>query len=507
MATNNDYLEKLKKTNSYLYQYFMHGIQIVERLVEKMHEAYIVGGAVRDYLLDKEFKDIDIATSATPKELLEIFPDANTRYSDMGCIEITIDDMVFQITTFRDEQLVTTRKTKDIHYSKKLTDDVLRRDFTVNALALSSNLNVIDIVDGKTDVKRKVVRIIGDGKKRFKEDPLRILRGIELVSRYNFSISFGTSLAMRSSRSEIPSISEHNLSLLLFKILSGEYAKNAVYELADKAIFKDIPVYHEWVCNICRRYKYTNVLEKFALLYYMNGGVPENTHFRSEDIKYFEKLIEMINILKDEQVTPMMIFKHNEELVISANQILVTLGGKYKDQLKKIKKIIEKLPIRSEAELKFSATELIQMMKGYEGPRIKEIMNILLNKVVNLEILNNNSLIRQEALKIVSDLEHKDKKVKEKELDTETMLSVNPLDKNVIPDTVVKEDDVDSLKRDYLLDFKNMFNMFMQDIPGYSEMSDSKKQEIAREVKAKVKESLLATNSKYKKLSEKGIIK
>ena len=221
----------------------------------------------------------------------------------------------------------------------------------------------------------------------------------------------------------------------------------------------------------------------------------------------FEKLIEMINILKDEQVTPMMIFKHNEELVISANQILVTLGGKYKDQLKKIKKIIEKLPIRSEAELKFSATELIQMMKGYEGPRIKEIMNILLNKVVNLEILNNNSLIRQEALKIVSDLEHKDKKVKEKELDTETMLSVNPLDKNVIPDTVVKEDDVDSLKRDYLLDFKNMFNMFMQDIPGYSEMSDSKKQEIAREVKAKVKESLLATNSKYKKLSEKGIIK
>ena len=116
-------------------------------------------------------------------------------------------------------------------------------------------------------------------------------------------------------------------------------------------------------------------------------------------------------------------------------------------------------------------------------------------------------MIRQEALKIVSDLEHKDKKVKEKELDTETMLSVNPLDKNVIPDTVVKEDDVDSLKRDYLLDFKNMFNMFMQDIPGYSEMSDSKKQEIAREVKAKVKESLLATNSKYKKLSEKGIIK
>ena len=275
--TNNAYLEKLKKNNVYLYQYFIRGLEIVQRLVEKMHEAYIVGGAVRDYLLDKEFTDIDIATSATPEELVKIFPDANTRFSDMGCIELTEDNMVFQITTFRDEQFVTSRKTNDIHYSKKLTDDVFRRDFTVNGLALSSNLNVIDIIDGVKDVKKKVVRVIGEGKKRFKEDPLRILRGIELVSRYNFSISFGTSLAMRSSRGEIVNISEHKLSELLNKILSGEYAQNGIYELADLAIFKDVPVYHNWVCSVCKRFKYTNKIEKFALLYYMNGGIPQNT--------------------------------------------------------------------------------------------------------------------------------------------------------------------------------------------------------------------------------------
>lgn len=506
MATNNEYLEKLIQRDVNLYQYFMRGVEIIERLVEKMHEAYIVGGAVRDYLLGKDFKDIDIATSATPDEILEIFPNANSRYSDMGCVELVEGDMVFQITTFRDEHLVTSRKTKDIHYSKKLTDDVLRRDFTVNALALSSNLNLIDLVDGARDVRRKIVRVVGDGKTRFKEDPLRILRGIELVSRYNFSISLGTSFSMRASRSEVVNISENKLSEALFKILSGEFARNGVYELADLAIFKDMPVYHEWVCAICRRFKYTNIYEKFALLYYMNGGIPENTIFSSYELSEFREMIDMIKILKDTKVTPMLIYEYGDELVTSANQMLVTLGGKYKDQIKEINRIKDKLPIKTDSELKFSATELIEMMNGYKGPKIGEIMNILLTKVVNLELLNNNSLIRQEALKILSDEENKDKKTSDKTVSTENMLSVGPLDKNNSSDTVISEEEINSLKKAYVLDFKNMFNMFMQDISGYNEMSDSKKQEIARDVKAKVMESLLKTNAKYRILAEKGII-
>ena len=214
----------------------------------------------------------------------------------------------------------------------------------------------------------------------------------------------------------------------------------------------------------------------------------------------------MVKILKDIKVTPMLVFKHGESILISANQILVTEGAKYKDQLKQIKKISEKLPIRNEKDLKFTAGELIQLMNGYQGPKIGEIMNILLEKVVNGEIANNNSLIRQEALKLLSTSHNTEKKEVEIEANSDNMLSVKPLDKKVLPDTKIKEDDVESLKKAYILDFKNMFNMFMQDVVGYQEMSDMKKQQVAREVKAKVKESLLATNSKYRKLAEKGII-
>ena len=96
---------------------------MVEDIVQETYLKIIKNIETLRYENDKEFKDIDIATSATPEELVKIFPNANTRFSDMGCIELTEGDMVFQITTFRDEQLVTSRKTKDIHYSKKLTDD------------------------------------------------------------------------------------------------------------------------------------------------------------------------------------------------------------------------------------------------------------------------------------------------------------------------------------------------------------------------------------------------
>ncbi len=506
MAPNNDYFVQLKKHNPQLYQYYMRGIEIVECLVAKTYQAFIVGGAVRDYLLNKEFKDIDIATSATPKELLEIFPGAGTRYSEFGCIEINENGMIFQITTFRDEELVLTRQTKDIHYSKQLIDDVLRRDFTVNALALSANRNIVDILKGQKDIENKKVRVIGDGKKRFKEDPLRILRGIELISRYNFSLTTSTSRAMKSSHKEIPNISEQKLSELLWNILNGNYAKKAVKTIYKLDLFKDLPVYREWFKQISKKYKYTNIEEKFALLYLMNQFIPSNTCFTHDQIQKYENIINVSNILKNVKVDEMVVFNYGESLLISANQVLVSGKEKYKDQYKQIKKISTKLPIKDKKELKFSAPELIQMMNGYTGPKIAEIMDRLLEKVVYGEVLNNNSLIRQEALKLLSEAENKDKGKVDKVVATENMLSTHPLNKNDLPDTAVKEEEIENLKRAYILDFKHLFNIFMQDIPGYNEMDDSKKQEIVKQIRVKVKESILATNSKYKILVEKGII-
>ena len=169
--------------------YFQRGIQIITKINEVTPQAYLIGGVVRDYLLQANFNDIDIATSATPEQILELFPHASKEFLEYGCIVLKEDDMIFEITTFREEEYHNrSRKPSEIHFSKKLLDDVKRRDFTINALAMPKSKVLVDLVGGEKDLQAKLVRCIGQPKKRFKEDPLRILRGLNLVAKLNFNV-------------------------------------------------------------------------------------------------------------------------------------------------------------------------------------------------------------------------------------------------------------------------------------------------------------------------------
>ena len=525
MANNTQYLEKLKNKDLNLYQYFIRGIEIVKKLNEKMYEAYIVGGAVRDYLLNVDFKDIDISTTATPDQVLEIFPEADGRYKELGCVELKEGNMTFQITTFRDEELVTKRKTKNIHYSKKLTDDVLRRDFTVNALALSSNYNVIDIIKGTKDVKRKKVRAIGKPKKRFHDDPLRIFRGIELVARYNFTIARRTAYAMSKCSKYIPEISNQKLSEALVKILSARYARTALYTIADLDIFGFDGIYHKWVKLLLRSYKKTTIDEKFALLYYMYGSIPQNTCFNKEKIAQYEQMIMMTKIMSEMPVDSILIYKYGYDLVLSANQILLTLGGKYKNQAKLIKKINKNMPIRNRKELKFSPEELIEMMNGETGPKVAEIMEILTKRVITGEIVNNNAILRQEAIRILTienDFQVEDRIVREGTIDQNQNASdkeeievVEKLYEEVTRELPVSDEDaidvnddqlVLKIKDEYALDFKQLYSKYMREIEGYNLLTEIEKWDASQNTKQRVKKELLETNKKYQVLVERGII-
>ncbi len=503
MASNAQYLDKLKKRNIELYNYFMRGMEIVATLNSKMYEAYIVGGAVRDYLLEVDFKDIDIATTATPKEVLELFPDGNGRFSELGCVELREDEMVFQITTFRDEHLVLSRKSKNIHYSKKLTDDVYRRDFTINALALSSNYNIIDIVKGQRDLKKRIIRIIGKGKKRFKEDPLRIFRGFELMSRYGFSLSRGTSQAIYKCRKNIKDISSAKFTEMLYKIMNGKHARFALAQMSNLNVFGYDEVYRKWLVAICSKYKKTNNIEKLALLYYMYGSIPKNNSYDKQTISEIEKLIQMVSILEEQPIDEMMIYKYGGQLVFSANQMLVTMNNKYKNKGKLIKKIDSNLPIHGRRDLNFTAEELIQMMSNQKGPKVTEIMDILITKVVKGEVLNTNVAIRQEALRLIN----LDRSIQKETSPTSTVDGTKIYQEQ--PTVVVSPKpliDVDEIKKEYAEEFKNLYISYMRSIVNYASMSDEEKENISYQTKVKVRSELLSRNPKYHILVERGII-
>lgn len=524
MAETNGYLEKLKKRDLNLYQYFMRGIEIVKKLNEKMYEAYIVGGAVRDYLLNVDFKDIDISTTATPDEVLAIFPNGDGRYKDMGCIELKEGNMKFQITTFRDEQFVTKRKTKNIHYSKKLADDVIRRDFTVNALALSSNLNVIDIVKGTKHVKRKKVKVIGKGKKRFQEDPLRIFRGLELVGRYNFSISRRTAHAMSRCSRYLADVSSFKFTEALMKLLTSKYSRTVFYTIADLDIFGFDGIYRKWVKCILRKYKKTTIDEKLALLYYLYGSIPQNTCYTKEQISGFESKINMTKIMSQVPVDAVMLYKYGYELVMSSNQMLLTLGGEYKNQSKIIKKLYKNMPIKDRKDLNFTSEELIEMMNGETGPKVSEIMEALTKRVVTGEVINNNAMIRQEAIRILSVENNylvEDRIVREGTIDqtpTEEKDEIEVVEKlyeavtQELPESDEDVFDINDdnivlqIKDEYALEFKQLYSKYMREVPNYHSLSEIEKWDVSQETKQKVKQELLDSKKKYQVLVERGII-
>ena len=153
--------------------------RILGALMEEGHEAYLIGGIVRDTLLGRPCHDIDICTSALPDEIMRAAEINGWRTSEVGrafgCIIVTVADRSYEVVTFRSESYGTdSHRPSEVCYGVSLEEDVKRRDFTMNGLAMRRDGTVIDLVGGVTDIKARIVRCIGDAKERFAEE--RIVR-------------------------------------------------------------------------------------------------------------------------------------------------------------------------------------------------------------------------------------------------------------------------------------------------------------------------------------------
>lgn len=146
------------------------------------YQLLLVGGSVRDYLLNKELDDMDVVSDATPEEMRLFLKDADYTFSRFGTVKYIHDGIKFDITTMRKESDYSdSRHPGKIIFIKDIKEDVKRRDFTVNALYLNKDLKVIDLVNGVKDINNRVLKTIGDADKRIKEDPLRIIRAIRFA--------------------------------------------------------------------------------------------------------------------------------------------------------------------------------------------------------------------------------------------------------------------------------------------------------------------------------------
>ena len=211
-------------------------LEIINKIEDAGYEAYVVGGSLRDSLLDMQPKDIDIATSALPEEIKRIFEDYKTIDTgiEFGTVTLIYKRSPIEITTFRSETAYTdSRRPDKVQFETSINEDLKRRDFTINAMAYSEKTNLIDLFSGKEDLKTKLIRCVGNPDERFTEDALRMLRAVRFACVLNFDIEEETAQAICKNANRINYVSKERIQAELSKILLSEFPSRGIKLLLD----------------------------------------------------------------------------------------------------------------------------------------------------------------------------------------------------------------------------------------------------------------------------------
>lgn len=200
---------------------------LLDKLNSAGYEAYIVGGCVRDLLLDKTPNDFDITTSADPNQIMEVFKEHKLLTVGLkhGTITVVLNKAPYEITTYRiDKDYSDNRHPDTVEFTKNLIDDLARRDFTINAMAYNHEQGIIDSFDGQKDLASHIIRTVGDPEKRFNEDALRILRALRFASTLDFKIEEKTAKSISQNYRLISNISKERITTELKKLICGKKA-------------------------------------------------------------------------------------------------------------------------------------------------------------------------------------------------------------------------------------------------------------------------------------------
>lgn len=295
---------------------------IIQTLQEHGYEAYAVGGCVRDSLLGREPGDWDITTSASPDETKKLFARTVNTGIEHGTVTVLLGKEGFEVTTYRiDGKYEDSRHPTEVIFTRNLREDLLRRDFTINAMAYNDTEGIVDIFGGMDDLKRKIIRCVGNARERFGEDALRIMRGVRFAAQLGFSLEKETKEAMTELAPTLEKISAERIQTELVKLLvsdSPELIREA-YHLGITAVilpeFDEMmrtgqeTKYHRYdvgehtvqaVCNVPpdKVLRLTMLLHDVAKPEMKTVDADGTAHFKGHDIRGEQKAKEILRRLK-----------------------------------------------------------------------------------------------------------------------------------------------------------------------------------------------------------------
>ena len=217
-----------------------HVNRIIHRLQKEGYDAYAVGGCVRDTLLGREPKDWDITTSARPEIVKSLFSHTIDTGIQHGTVTIMLDHVGYEVTTYRiDGEYEDSRHPKEVIFTGNLVEDLKRRDFTINAMAYNDESGLVDAFEGEQDLKKGIIRCVGNPHDRFGEDALRMLRAVRFAAQLGFSIEERTKVAVADLAPTLAKVSAERIQMELVKLLTSANPQEMreVYELGLSRVF------------------------------------------------------------------------------------------------------------------------------------------------------------------------------------------------------------------------------------------------------------------------------
>ena len=213
-------------------------IEILNKL-NKYGKGYIVGGAIRDILLGLKPKDVDFATNLPYEILKTLFSEYTPKETgkSFGVLRIRINDIDYEIAKFREDIY---GKEEKVTFVDEIKNDLVRRDFTINAMAYNETEGIIDLYNGQKDIENKVINFVRNAEERIIEDPLRTLRAFRFMSKLNFSLSKNTIEAIKNQKSLLKNIPEERITIEFSKLLLGESIKNTLTLMKDTGVLEII---------------------------------------------------------------------------------------------------------------------------------------------------------------------------------------------------------------------------------------------------------------------------
>ncbi|MFD0768512.1 CCA tRNA nucleotidyltransferase [Bacillus sp. CGMCC 1.60114] len=386
---------------------FKRAVSIINTLTQNGFEAYFVGGSVRDYIIGRPIGDIDIATSALPEDVMRLFPRHVPVGIEHGTVIVVQEDVPYEVTTFRTEgDYEDFRRPSSVQFVRSLDEDLQRRDFTMNAIAMTGTGEIVDLFGGQEAIAKKEIATVGNAADRFQEDALRMMRGIRFVSTLGFTLEEETKQAIIKYGHLLEHIAIERITVEFEKLLVGTYCAKALQLLVETKLYEHLPYLQMCGDFISKSTEYNwsffnNDTEAWAFfLYCIREEHPSvflrQWKFSNKKIKDIVSVLLYVRAREKHGWNEFLLYKAGKDIALTAERVYEAIMNTYSNSnVESVEKVYEDLPIHNRQQLQVSGNDLLSWTDEQAGPWIANILQKIEEEVVYGRLKNEKECIKE----------------------------------------------------------------------------------------------------------------